>query len=78
MLLPLQGAYSLPMITQGDAQGYLLVAPSGRCIAGRQHTHGSYLLVAPSGRVFLADAYPQGDAQGYLLVAPSGRCIAGS
>lgn len=32
MLLPLQGALLRTPITQGDALGYVLVAPSGRIV----------------------------------------------
>jgi hypothetical protein len=33
MLLPLQGVSPLLFFTQGDALGYVLIAPSGRCRA---------------------------------------------
>ena len=68
----LAGRWLRTIFTQGDAQGYWLVAPSGRCIAGRQHTHGSYWLVAPSGRCI---ACRQHTHESYWLVALSGRCI---
>ena len=42
MLLPLQGASLRMLITQGDALGYVLIAPSGRIV---NNYYGSYFYI---------------------------------
>ena len=80
-LLPFQGALYRLIPTQGDALGYVLVAPSGRalnaCCRDGAGLERSWLLInafALSGRTS-SPRSTQGVALGYGLVAPSGRAL---